>query len=115
MNEEDNQKRNNTWEILNKIPNYKTLAKNIICDFIDFISLLNIMSQNCLVIVQLKTSINLQMPPSILAEKIQYTQNFYSPRKSTAILFTLKFPSVLVPQVSLSQKIRHSDVIATTS
>ena len=36
MNEEDNQKINNTWEILNKMPNYKTLAKNIICDFIDF-------------------------------------------------------------------------------
>ena len=35
MNEEDNQKINNTWEILNKMPNYKTLA-NIICDFIDF-------------------------------------------------------------------------------
>ena len=34
MNEEDNQEITNTWEILNKEPNYKTLAKNIICDFL---------------------------------------------------------------------------------
>ena len=113
MNEEDNQKRNNTWEILNKMPNYKTLAKILyVTSLISPTLGISLLSQNCLVIVQLKTSIN---SPSILAEKIQYTQNFYSPRKSTAILFTLKFPSVLVPQVSLSQKIRHSDVIATTS
>ena len=33
MNEEDNQEITNTWEILNKEPNYKTLAQDIICDF----------------------------------------------------------------------------------
>ena len=36
MNEEDDQKITNSWEILNKEPNYKTLAQDIICDFIDF-------------------------------------------------------------------------------
>ena len=36
MTEEDNQEISNTWEILNKEPNYKTLAEDIICDFIDF-------------------------------------------------------------------------------
>ena len=36
MNEEDNQEIMNTWEILNKEPNYKTLAQDIICDFIEF-------------------------------------------------------------------------------
>ena len=36
MNEEDNQEITNTWEILNKEFNYKTLAQDIICDFIDF-------------------------------------------------------------------------------
>ena len=36
MNEEDNQEITNTWEILNKEPNYKTLAQDIICDFIEF-------------------------------------------------------------------------------
>ena len=36
MNEEDNQKMINTWAILSKEPNYKTLAQNIICDFIAF-------------------------------------------------------------------------------
>ena len=36
MNEEDNLKITNTWEILSKDPNYKTLAQDIICDFIDF-------------------------------------------------------------------------------
>ena len=36
MNEEDNQEITNSWEILNKEPNYKTLAQDIICDFIDF-------------------------------------------------------------------------------
>ena len=35
-NEEDNQKVTNTWEILSKEPNYKTLAQDIICDFIKF-------------------------------------------------------------------------------
>ena len=35
-NEEDNQEITNTWEILNKEPNYKTLARDIICDFIYF-------------------------------------------------------------------------------
>ena len=36
MNEEDNQEITNTCEILNKEPNYKTLAQDIICDFINF-------------------------------------------------------------------------------
>ena len=36
MNEEDNREITNTWEILNQEPNYKTLAHNIICDFINF-------------------------------------------------------------------------------
>ena len=36
MNEENNQEITNTWEILSKEPNYKTLAQGIICDFIDF-------------------------------------------------------------------------------
>ena len=36
MNEEDNEEVTNTWEILNKEPNYRTLARDIICDFIDF-------------------------------------------------------------------------------
>ena len=36
MNEEDNQEITNKWEILNKEFNYKTLAQDIICDFIDF-------------------------------------------------------------------------------
>ena len=41
MNEEDNQEMANSWEILNRESNYKTLAQDIICDFInytDFIS-----------------------------------------------------------------------------
>ena len=38
MTEEDNQEISNTWEILSKEPNYKTLAQDIICDFIDFIN-----------------------------------------------------------------------------
>ena len=38
MNEADNQEISNTWEILNKEPNYKNLAQDIICDFIDFIN-----------------------------------------------------------------------------
>ena len=36
MNEEDNQKITNSRVILNKELNYKTLAQDIICDFIDF-------------------------------------------------------------------------------
>ena len=36
MNEEDNQEITNSWKILSKEPNYKTLAQDIICDFIDF-------------------------------------------------------------------------------
>ena len=36
MNKEDNQEVTNTWEILSKEPNYKTLARDIICDFINF-------------------------------------------------------------------------------
>ena len=36
MNKDDNQEITNTWDILNKEPNYKTLAHNIICDFVDF-------------------------------------------------------------------------------
>ena len=38
MNEEDNNEITNTWnfKVLNKEPNYKTLAQDIICDFIDF-------------------------------------------------------------------------------
>ena len=36
MNEEDNQKITNSWEILSKEPNYKTLANDIICHFIEF-------------------------------------------------------------------------------
>ena len=38
MNEEDNQKITNSWEVINKELNYKTLAQDIICDFIDFTS-----------------------------------------------------------------------------
>ena len=34
MNEDDNQEISSAWEILNKKPNYKTLAQDIICDFI---------------------------------------------------------------------------------
>ena len=36
MNKEDNQEITNSWDILNKEPNYKTLAHDIICDFINF-------------------------------------------------------------------------------
>ena len=36
MNEEDNQEITNSWEVINKEPNYKTLAQGIICDFINF-------------------------------------------------------------------------------
>ena len=36
MNEEDNQKITNSWEILNKEPNYKTLAQESLCDFLVF-------------------------------------------------------------------------------
>ena len=36
MNEEDNQKITNSWEALNKELNYKTLAQDIIYDFIHF-------------------------------------------------------------------------------
>ena len=36
MNEADNQKITNKWEILSAEPNYKTLAQDVICDFIDF-------------------------------------------------------------------------------
>ena len=36
MNEADNQEITNTWEILRAEPNYKTLAQDVICDFIDF-------------------------------------------------------------------------------
>ena len=36
MNKEDNKEISNTWEILKKEPNYKTLAHDIICDFINF-------------------------------------------------------------------------------
>ena len=36
MNEEDNKEITNTWEILQKEPNYKTLAHDSICDFIKF-------------------------------------------------------------------------------
>ena len=34
-NEEDNQEITNSWEILNKELNYKTLAQHILCDFIE--------------------------------------------------------------------------------
>ena len=36
MNEEDNQEITNSWEVINKELNYKTLAQDIICDFFDF-------------------------------------------------------------------------------
>ena len=36
MNEENNQEITNSLEILSKEPNYKNLAQDIICDFIDF-------------------------------------------------------------------------------
>ena len=36
MNEEDNQEITGSWEILNKEPNYKTLAQDVIWDFFDF-------------------------------------------------------------------------------
>ena len=36
MNEEDNNEITNTWKVLNRELNYKTLAQGIICDFIDF-------------------------------------------------------------------------------
>ena len=139
MNEEDNKEITNTWEILQKEANYKNLAHDIICDFINFTrdiggnlftrdielslqlkknclgnSQLNIMSQTCQVIVQLKTFINSHLPLLLLV-KVHYTQNLFSPRKSTAILFTLTFPSVPVLLVSLSQNIHHSNVIVTSS
>ena len=38
MNVEDNQEITNSWEILNKEPNYKILAQDILCDFFDFTS-----------------------------------------------------------------------------
>ena len=40
MNEEDNREITNSWEILNKEPNYKILAQDFICDFIDFKNLI---------------------------------------------------------------------------
>ena len=36
MNVEDNQEITNSWDVINKELNYKTLAQDIICDFIDF-------------------------------------------------------------------------------
>ena len=36
MNKEDNTEITNSWERLNKEPNYKILAQDIICDFIEF-------------------------------------------------------------------------------
>ena len=36
MNVEDNQEITNSWEVINKELNYKTLAQDIICDFFDF-------------------------------------------------------------------------------
>ena len=36
MNKEDNQQITNSWEILNKEPNYKTLAQESLCDFLVF-------------------------------------------------------------------------------
>ena len=36
MNEADNQEITNTWEILSAEPNYKTLARDVICNFINF-------------------------------------------------------------------------------
>ena len=36
MNEEDNQEITNSWEVINKELNYKTLAQDIICDFFDY-------------------------------------------------------------------------------
>ena len=36
MNKEDNREMTNSWKVLNKEPNYKTLAQDIICDFIIF-------------------------------------------------------------------------------
>ena len=38
MNVEDNQEITNSWEVINKERNYKTLAQDIICDFIYFTS-----------------------------------------------------------------------------
>ena len=40
MNEVDNTEITNSWEILNKEPNYKILAQDFICDFIDFTNLI---------------------------------------------------------------------------
>ena len=36
MNVEDNQEITNSWEVINNELNYKTLAQDILCDFIDF-------------------------------------------------------------------------------
>ena len=36
MNVENNQEITNSWDVINKELNYKTLARDIICDFIDF-------------------------------------------------------------------------------
>ena len=36
MNVEDNQEITNSWDVINKELNYKTLAQDIICDFFDF-------------------------------------------------------------------------------
>ena len=115
MNEEDNQEITNSWEVINKELNYTKLWLRILyvtsltttiiglCN-----SPLNIMSQNSLVILQLKTSINSQLlyqkVATIIAEVSSYKQSLCSLRKSTAILFTSTFPSVPVLLVSLSQR-----------
>ena len=75
MNEDDNQEISNTWEILKSLSTKLWLPilyvtslispeiSEAICN-----SPVNIMSQTCQVIVQLKTYINSQLPPLILVK-----------------------------------------------
>ena len=119
MNEEDNQEITRSWEILNKEPNYKTLAQDIICDFFDFTYWPlqftikyneSNQSGNRTIDDLYKFTIALVKPSNYY-----FQQNLCFQRNSTAILFTSTFPSVPVFLVSLSQKTHRSDVIATSS
>ena len=132
MNEEDNQEITNSWEILNKEPNYKTLAHDVICDFINFTtgptgnnSLL--VSDGFLFTVEYNES-NLPgnrtindfykfTPASINScESVLLHTKFVFPKEIYSYpVYTLTFPSVPVLLVSLSQNTHHSVVIATSS
>ena len=116
-NEEDNKEITNSWEILNKELNYKTLAQDILCDFIERTIVYNESNQSdSRTIEDFDKFTNAQeIFSSFLAKVSSYKQSLCSPRKSTAILLTSIFPSVLVLLVFLSQKTHRSDVIATSS